>query len=186
MSSSQAHSDATPSAPSSNATTSVGNDSGENQRRTAASGPRSDFGMPKGLVCFTLAGRSYGIDVALVREVVNVEGLLAVPKAPAPIVGAFALRGATVALVDARILFGLHSPSERQQALIIARSHQVVCAMTIDKVLGVVPFNTSRFTAAVRGQDPASVAGFISDEQNATTTVLDTANLIRALEKLRF
>jgi purine-binding chemotaxis protein CheW len=154
---------------------------------SGASAQRSgNFAMPKAMVCFALAGRNYGLDVTIIREVVNVERLLPVPKAPAPIAGAFALRGATLALVDTRTLFGLVSPSERNQALIVARGHRVLCALTIDSVMGVVPFEATKFTAAIRGQDPAQVAGFFGGEQHATITVLDTRYLLQSLDRLRF
>lgn len=138
------------------------------------------------LVCFSIADKTFALDVAVVREVVPVEKLLPVPRAPAPIIGAFALRGATLALVDARILFGLDLGGKPVMALILARGHRTLCALTIDRVLGVVPFAEANFTPAVRGREPPQVAGFMSDERGGLLTILDTSTIVRSIERLKF
>jgi chemotaxis signal transduction protein len=138
------------------------------------------------VVCFALAGAGYALDVAVVREVVPVDRLLAIPRAPAPIIGAFALRGATVALVDSRILFGLDAGGAHTTALIIARGHRTLCALTVDGAVGVVRFAEASFTPALRGREPPQVAGFISDERGGLITVLDTRIIVHSLERLRF
>lgn len=138
------------------------------------------------LVCFSIADKMYALDVALVREVVTVEKLLPVPRAPAPIIGAFALRGATLALVDARILFGLDSGAKPGMALILARAHRTLCALTIDRVIGVLPFHEANFTPAVRGREPPEVAGFLPDDRGGLLTILDTPTIVRSIERLKF
>src|SRR5687768_6740409 len=52
------------------------------------------------LCAFWLGEHCYGLQTALVGEVVTVEALTPVPLAPAPVRGLFNLRGAPVALVD--------------------------------------------------------------------------------------
>lgn len=138
------------------------------------------------VVCFALAGDRYALDVAVVREVVSLGRPLPVPRAPAPVVGAFALRGATLALVDTRILFGQASAGAPTTALVIARGHRTICGLAIDRVLGVVPFLEASFTPAVPGRDPPQIAGFVSDERGELLTLLDTTTLVHSLERLRF
>lgn len=138
------------------------------------------------VVCFSLAGHAYALDVAVVREVVHVDKLVPVPRAPAPVGGVFALRGATVALVDARILFGLESAGASGAALIVARGHRTICGLTVDGVLGVVRFLESNFTAATPGREPPQVAGFMPDERGGMLTVLDASVILTSLERLRF
>jgi len=138
------------------------------------------------IVCFAIAGKVYALDVAVVREVVAIDKLFPVPNTPAPIVGAFALRGATLALVDTRILFGLDAAGALGTALVIARGHRTICGLTIDRVLGVVRFAEATFTPAVRGREPPQVAGFMSDERGGLLTVLDTSTIVQSLERLRF
>jgi purine-binding chemotaxis protein CheW len=138
------------------------------------------------VVCFSLAGKPYALDVAVVREVVSIDKLLPVPRTPAAIAGAFALRGATLALVDTRILFGLDTTAGPTTALVVIRGHRTICGLTIDHVMGVARFVEARFTPAVGGREPPLIAGFMEDERGALLTVLDTPTLLHALENLRF
>lgn len=156
-------------------------------RGTDSRGPSSTgLGRFDALVCVSIAGASYALDVAIVREVVSIEKLLSIPQTPAPVVGAFVLRGATVALVDARILFGLSASAARPMAVVIAQGHRTLCGLTIDHVIGVVPFTPARFAPAVRGREAPQVAGFLNDDQHGSITVLDTTVLLRSIERLRF
>jgi chemotaxis signal transduction protein len=149
-------------------------------------GPPGPFAALDSVVCFSVAGKLYALDVAAVREVVSIEQLLPVPRTPAPIVGAFALRGATVALVDTRILFGLDATTAATTALIVVRGHRTICGLTIDRVIGVARFVAAKFTPAVRGREPPQIAGFMSDERGGLLTVLDTQTILHSLDSLRF
>jgi purine-binding chemotaxis protein CheW len=157
----------------------------ESHDRSSDSRP-SSLGALDSVVWFSLDDRSYGLDVAVVREVVSIDRLLPVPRTPAAIIGAFALRGATVALVDTRILFGLDATTSATTALVVARGHRTICGLTIDRVIDVAPFVQTKFTPAVRGREPPLVAGFMSDERGGLLTVLETSTLVHSLEGLRF
>jgi purine-binding chemotaxis protein CheW len=155
-------------------------------RDRSVDGVHSSAAALDSVVCFSIAGKSYALDVAVVREVVSIDKLLPVPRTPAAIVGAFALRGATVALVDTRILFGLDATTAATTALVVARGHRTICGLTIDRVMGVFPFIAAKFTPAVRGREPPQIAGFMQDERGALLTVLDTPTIMHSLESLRF
>lgn len=142
--------------------------------------------MIENLVCFSISSRPYALDVALVREVVTVGAVFPVPRAAAPIAGVFSLRGATVALVDTPTLLGIVSSSARTTALVIVRNHQTVCALTIDRVIGVARFVEDRFIAADPEREPPEVLGFMPDERGGLLTVLDSALVLGALNRLRF
>jgi purine-binding chemotaxis protein CheW len=147
--------------------------------------PSSTAGLDS-VVCFVVDGKSYAIDVAVVREVVTIDKVIPVPRAAPAILGVFALHGATVALVDTRIVFGLAPGPAATTALVVARGHRTICGMTIDRVLGVTRFTEASFTPAVRGREPPQIAGFMADERGALVTVLDTSIMVHALEGLRF
>jgi len=137
------------------------------------------------LVWFSLDGKSYGLDVAVVREVVTIDRLVPVPGTPAAILGAFALRGATVALVDTRLLFGLDAATSATTALVVARGHRTICGLTIDRVIDVAPFADASFIPAVRGREPPQIAGVVPDGRGGLLTVLDTSTILQSLESLR-
>jgi len=138
------------------------------------------------LVCFMLAQRAFAIDVSLVREVVNVGAVFPVPNAAASIAGVFSLRGATMALVDASRLLALPASDARALALVIARRHQTLCAITIDRVIGVARFVRSHFIAGDPEREPPEVAGFMPDERSGLLTVLDSSVVLAAIDRLRF
>jgi purine-binding chemotaxis protein CheW len=151
--------------------------------------PSTPVGSAVGLdsvVCFVIDGKSYALDVAVVRQVVSVDKVLPVPRTAPAIIGVFALHGATVALVDTRTVFGLPAATTTTDALVVARGHRTICALTIDRVLGVARFTEASFTPAVRGREPPQIAGFMSDDRGALVTVLDTSTMLHALEALRF
>lgn len=138
------------------------------------------------VVCFAIADKTYGLDVGVVREVVTVTRWIPVPHAAPAILGVFALRGATVALVDTRTVFGLAALGEPSTALVVASGHRTICALTIDRVLGVVAVAETQLTPAVRGRDPAQVAGFLASDAGGLVTVLDAAHLVHSLDRLHF
>jgi chemotaxis signal transduction protein len=149
-------------------------------------GGRGQQRTMENLVCFSISGRSYALDVALVREVVTVGTVFPVPQAPAPVAGVFSLRGATVALVDTNTLLGITAEPSRATALVIVRNHQTVCALTIDRVLGVTRYEESHFIHADPEREPPEVLGFMPDERGGLLTVLDSSLILGALNRLRF
>jgi len=142
--------------------------------------------MMESLVCFSISSRAYALDVALVREVVTVGAVFPIPQAPAPVAGVFSLRGATVALVDTPTLLGISASPARTTALVIVRNHQTVCALTIDRVIGVTRFVEGQFIRADAEREPPEVLGFMPDERGGLLTVLDSALILGALNRLRF
>ncbi len=157
-------------------------------RSTSQSRGSRGSGQPEieSLVCFVINNRTYGIDVALVREVVPVGTVFPVPNAPRSVAGVFSLRGATVALVDTSLLIDVEGADQRTTALIIVRNHQTVCGLTIDRVVGVVRFTAANFIPADLEREPAQVIGFMPDERGGLLTVLDSAIILDALNRLRF
>lgn len=153
---------------------------------SAAPGASARAPAIESLVCFTIANRSYALDVSLVREVVAVSAVFPVPKMPAPVLGVFSLRGATVALIETSLLLDLGAGGEPAAALVVVRNHQTVCGLTIDRVIGVSRFIERNFIPADAGREPPEVVGFMPDERSGLVTVLDSGVVLSALNRLRF
>lgn len=144
------------------------------------------------VVCFAIGGVAHALDVAVVREVVSVDKLVAVPRTPPAIMGVFALRGAVVALVDTRILLALAGPPSAPPAgaaalpaLVIARGHRPLCGLTIDRVIGVMKLADAELAPALPGREPPRGVRLILDEHDDPIIVLDAATLVHSLERLR-
>ena len=59
------------------------------------------------VVVFTLAGESYGVDIATVHEIIRMQHVTRVPRAPEFVEGVTNLRGRVIPVVDLRRRFGL-------------------------------------------------------------------------------
>ena len=59
---------------------------------------------------FKLADEDFAIDIAKVREVLDLPSITAVPRTQGFVKGVINLRGAVVPVVDLRLKFGMHTP----------------------------------------------------------------------------
>lgn len=72
------------------------------------------------LVSFTVCEQEYAIDIAVVREIVQVPAdIIAVPNTPAHVLGLISLRGGLLPLVSLRSLFGLPALAADEQHRIV-------------------------------------------------------------------
>jgi len=63
--------------------------------------------MEKQLVLFELGGEIYGVDISAVFEIIRMQAITRVPKAPFFVEGVINLRGKVIPIVDMRKRFGL-------------------------------------------------------------------------------
>jgi purine-binding chemotaxis protein CheW len=63
--------------------------------------------MERQLVLFDLGGEVYGVDIAAVHEIIRMQPITRVPKAPFYVEGVINLRGKVIPVVDMRKRFGL-------------------------------------------------------------------------------
>jgi|GEM_PF-4023579 len=90
-----------------------------------------------GVCLFTLGGKRFALDTALVGEVVTVSRMLRVPLSPAAVLGLFSLRGTPVAVVDLLAVFAMGGgrPSgDETQVLVLRTSEGVVAGVRIDRL----------------------------------------------------
>ena len=88
------------------------------------------------LLCFRLADGTYALPVERVREIVRLRPVTHVPRVPEAILGAVALRGEIVLVVDLRARLGLaRSEATREGRLIILHgAGDRVTALLVDAV----------------------------------------------------
>ncbi|MEW6523235.1 MAG: chemotaxis protein CheW [Bacillota bacterium] len=98
------------------------------------------------LVVFELAGESYGVDIAQVREIIVMQKITRVPRAPGFVEGIINLRGKVIPVVDLRRRFGL--PAERavagQERIVVVEFDSTSIGLVVDAVSEVlrVPLDT--------------------------------------------
>jgi chemotaxis signal transduction protein len=150
--------------------------------------------IDRGLCAFWLQNRCFALDVELVREVVNVDAVVAVPLSPPALVGLFNLRGTPVALVDLAQVLELGDrpvPAEptrdRTLLAIVLGSGDLVAAAIIDKMEAVLPPGRENLLRS-EGGDAGVTKGFIEARHRPglVVTVLDPNAVVERLERLKY
>jgi len=129
---------------------------------------------------FLLGDQPYGLAVGATREIVAVDKLIDVPRAPAPVLGLFPLRGGALALIDTPAILGLELETGRKRALVIVRGDTALCGITVDAVLGVVRADQLELTPA----EADAMLGFLTMPDGRIITLLDTDAVLRRIEAL--
>jgi len=137
-------------------------------------------GIRQSLCAFWLGGRCFGLDVALVGEVVMVDAITPVPKAHPSVLGLFNLRGTPVPLVDAASVLTLdaRTGTNRTCALVV-RHGDLVVALAIDRMEAVVEAGRGEFSAPAAGDEHPVVAGFLEAPERVVTVIAPDALLAR-------
>jgi purine-binding chemotaxis protein CheW len=158
---------------------------GTGSRGTAGTGGSKASGLRQSLCTFWLGARCFGLDVALVGEVVTVDSLTPVPKAHEALRGLFNLRGTPVPLVDAAQVLALAEGVDAKQthALVLRRGDLVV-ALGIDRMEAVVEGGRGSFTPPAGADEHPVVQGFLEHDDRVVTVIAPEA-LMERLERLR-
>ena len=142
-------------------------------------------GIRQSLCAFWLGGRCFGLDVALVGEVVVVDAITPVPKAHDALVGLFNLRGVPVPLVDAASVLALDARTvTKHTCALVVRHDDLVVALAIDKMEAVIESGRGAFTAPAAGDEHPVVRGFLESGDRVVTVIAPEALLDR-LHRLR-
>src|SRR5207247_4051725 len=130
-----------------------------------------------------LGEHCYGLETALVGEVVEVEAMIPVPLAPAPVRGLFNLRGTPVALVDLPRMLDLPEPSVtdeprpgRNLVALVMRTESLLLGLLIRRMEMVITRGRGVFSVPQPGaHEHPVVAGFLElpDPGRLTIPVLD-------------
>ena len=83
------------------------------------------------LVVFQLDAEFYGVDIARVHEIIRLQTITRVPRAPAFVEGVINLRGKVIPVVDLRKRFGLPTADH-------TRASRIVVVEIGDQVVGIV------------------------------------------------
>ena len=109
--------------------------------------PETDQERTDSYVVFQLEGESYALEVARVREVLDVAALTRVPGGSRSLCGLYNLRGQVVPVWNLRIPFGLGdepAPNRAPSVLMVERDAEVagrVAGLMVDRVSDVLDFS---------------------------------------------
>ncbi|WP_334109540.1 chemotaxis protein CheW [Thermodesulfitimonas autotrophica] len=112
-------------------------------------------GREEQIVVFKLAEQTYGVDIGAVAEIIRMESITRVPRAPEFVEGVINLRGRIIPVIDLRKRFGLPEGEQtRQSRIIIVEIGGMTIGMIVDAVLEVL-----RIAAETIEPPPAVVDG---------------------------
>jgi purine-binding chemotaxis protein CheW len=105
------------------------------------------------LGCFEVAGHTYAIDVAQVREVVRWQSVTPLPNAPALIEGVIDLRGSVVPVVDlGRALGGAPVAPGQRTRIAVTEVDGLVMGLAVDAAVEVLSVDVANL------EDPPALA----------------------------
>lgn len=109
---------------------------------------RRETGTPVEWVLFELERQCYALDVHGVREIVRPPLIEAVPHAGPAVCGVANLRGAVVAVFDARQLIGLPTTALSPASRVVLLEHEGdVLGLLVDRVLEILRFDAEQAEA---------------------------------------
>ncbi|HIE12855.1 MAG TPA: chemotaxis protein CheW [Desulfotomaculum sp.] len=115
------------------------------------------------VVVFQLADQTYGMDIAAVSEIIRMEKVTYVPRAPEFVEGVINLRGRIIPVIDLRGRFGLKGAEHtRQSRIIVVEMAGVTVGLIVDAVLEVLRIPAESIEpppAMVDGVDVAYLRG---------------------------
>lgn len=97
------------------------------------------FSGEKQLVVFHLAEEAYGLDIATVREIIQMQDITKVPGAPHSVEGVINLRGVVVPVIDLRSRFGLNAIQHgKETRIVVVNSRGQDIGIIVDSVAEVL------------------------------------------------
>jgi len=130
------------------------------------------------IVVCELGGEHYGLDIADVYEIIRLQPITAVPRAPACVEGVINLRGRIIPVIDLASRFGLEgAPRAKETRIVVAAAASTRVGLVVDGVSEVLMVSDTAVEATpaiAAGADAAFVRGIARlDERLVILLALD-------------
>jgi purine-binding chemotaxis protein CheW len=137
-------------------------------------------GDERQLVVFQLGGEFYGVEISRVHEIIRLQAITRVPRAPAFVEGVINLRGKVIPVVDLRRRFGLPvGEHTRASRIVVVEIGDQVVGVVVDSVSEVLRVNT----ATVEPPSPV-VAGIDSEYLNGIAKLPERLVILLDLDRV--
>lgn len=135
------------------------------------------------LVVFGLGKEDYAVDVAMVREIVTLQDISRVPRAPDFVEGVISLRGKIIPVIDLRKRLGLEmSELTRKSRIVVVEEDENVVGMIVDNVKEVLKVSSETVEPASPVVTSTGTQ-FIRGVANVGDRVIIILNLLRVLSQ---
>jgi purine-binding chemotaxis protein CheW len=137
-------------------------------------------GDERQLVVFQLGAELYGVEIARVHEIIRLQSVTKVPRAPSFVEGVINLRGKVIPVVDLRRRFGLPGAEH-------TRASRIVVVEIGDQVVGIVVDGVSevlRVSASIVEPPSPVVAGIDSEYLHGIAKLADRLVILLDLDRI--
>ncbi len=142
----------------------------------------------KQIVIFALAKEAYGVDISTVHEIIRMQTITKVPRAPDFVEGVINLRGKVIPVVDMRKRFGLTVSQQTNDSRIVVvdiSNHEV--GMVVDAVTEVLRIPVASVeppSAVITTSDSTYLLG-IAKLEDRLIILLDLEQVLSISEKTK-
>jgi len=137
-------------------------------------------GDERQLVVFQLGAELYGVEISRVHEIIRLQSVTKVPRAPSFVEGVINLRGKVIPVVDLRRRFGLPtSDHTRASRIVVVEIGDQVVGIIVDGVSEVLRVNTT----TVEPPSPV-VAGIDSEYLHGIAKLSDRLVILLDLDRI--
>ncbi|MGI6667556.1 MAG: chemotaxis protein CheW [Bacillota bacterium] len=147
---------------------------------------RSPSGGERQIVAFSLGQETYGVDIASVREIIPVQKIVPVPRAPDFVEGIINLRGRVVPVLDLRKQFGFEErkddPTQRIMLVEVGQEGIGVIVDSVSSVLRIAEDSIEEAATVVVGDEIEYIEG-IAKVGTELIVLLDLTRIISDAEK---
>lgn len=135
----------------------------------------------KQLVVFDLAGEHYGVDIATVREIIQMQTVTRVPGSESYVEGLINLRGVVIPVVNLRKRFGLEEvEQDKDTRIMVINSNKQDIGMIVDSVTEVlrIPESSIEPTSAIISNSDSRYLLGTANLTDRLVILLDVAMLL--------
>jgi purine-binding chemotaxis protein CheW len=147
---------------------------------------RSPSGEERQIVAFSLGQETYGVDIASVREIIPIQKIVPVPRAPQFVEGIINLRGRVIPVLDLRKQFGFEEKKgDPNQRIVLVEAGQESIGVIVDSVSSVLRIAEDSIepaAAVVVGDEIEYIQG-IAKVGTELIVLLDLTRIISDAEK---
>lgn len=140
----------------------------------------------KQIVAFSLGSETYGVDIAQVREIIPIQKIVPVPRAPDFVEGIINLRGRVIPVLDLRHHFGFEKKKQDpDQRIVLTEVDGESIGVIVDSVSSVLRIPEASIeppASVITGDDIEYIQGIAKVGSNLIV-LLDLTKIISDAEK---
>lgn len=137
-------------------------------------------------LCFSLGSNSFGLPIAMVREIVEMQEITPVPHMPEYLRGVVNLRGQVIPVMDLRLRLALpFREYDRRTCIVMVEHEHRLVGLVVDRMEEVRHFDGDRREAAPEFRDDTGMSRFVEAMGRVDQRVVMLLNVTLILEKSR-